>query len=236
MLLANRFQPTFTDVSHLIKNRYNVGYKNGSFIEGMLKQMGFDESNLKVCHAPEGLDEAFSKQRQDGGILAAFDELPYIELLLAQYCDKYTKVGDIYPTGGFGFVFPKGSPLGLEISRTILSVREGKEKMKRIRNAWFGIKRSCSDHNSLGSSYGLTLYSFRYLFVFVGVISLIPLLAYLLSFLHKNKTILTSPNTSIIRKVIKLVGKFNGEDENRLRYYEYHAGIGNKERREVPPP
>ncbi|KAI3955639.1 hypothetical protein MKW92_007280 [Papaver armeniacum] len=176
MLLANRFQPTFSDVNLLINNGYNVGYRNGSFIQGMLKQMGFDESNLKGYGTPEECDEAFSKERQDGGIVAAFDELPYIELLLAQYCDKYTKVGDIYPTGGFGFVFPKGSPLGLDISRTILSVREDKEKMKRIRNAWLESKRSCSDHDSLGSSYGLTLYSFRYLFIVVGVLSLIPYL------------------------------------------------------------
>ncbi|KAI3956252.1 hypothetical protein MKW92_049381 [Papaver armeniacum] len=226
MLLANRFQPTFTDVNHLIKNGYNVGYKSGSFIEGMLKQM--------EC------DEAFSKQRQDGGIVAAFDELPYIELLLAQYCDKYTKVGDIYPTGGFGFVFPKGSPLGLDISRTILSVREDKEKMKRIRHAWFGSKRTCSDHDS--SSYSLTLHSFQYLFIFVGVLSLIPLLADLLNFLYKNQIVLTSPNTSIGQKIVRLVEKFNEEDEKRLRYYEYHAGIGSQgdvgtdtERGEVPP-
>ncbi|KAI3855933.1 hypothetical protein MKX03_027477 [Papaver bracteatum] len=229
MLLANRFQPTFTDINLLIKNSYNVGYKNGSFIEGLLKQMGFDESNMKGYHTPEGLDEAFSKMRHDGGIVAAFDELPYIELLLARYCDKYTKVGDIYPTGGFGFVFPKGSPLGLDISRTILSVREDKEQMKRIRHAWFGNKRSCSDHESLqGSSYSLSLYSFRYLFIVVGVLSLIPLLADLQIFLYKNRTILTSPNTSITQKIIKLVEKFNEEDERRLRYYEYHAGIGSQ--------
>ncbi|KAI3863733.1 hypothetical protein MKW98_031325 [Papaver atlanticum] len=241
MLLASRFQPTFSDVNLLINNGYSVGYRNGSFIQGMLKQMGFDDSNLKGYVTPEECDEAFSKKRQDGGIVAAFDELPYIELLFAQYCDKYTKVGDIYPTGGFGFVFPKGSPLGLDISRTILSIREDKEKMKRIRNAWLESKRSCSDHDSLGSSYGLTLYSFRYLFIVVGVLSLIPLLAYLLIFLYKNRIILTCPNTSTSQKIVRLVEKFNEEDEKRLRYYEYHAGISSQmvagedpERGEVP--
>ncbi|KAI3956253.1 hypothetical protein MKW92_049382 [Papaver armeniacum] len=277
MLLANKFEPTITaDVNHLIKNRYNVGYKNGSFIEGMLKQMGFHQSNLKGYHTPEGLDEAFSKSRQDGGIVAAFDELPYIELLLSIYCNKYTKVGDVYPTGGFGFVsnlrisfipcllvvvlqssctkiyylcmslqvFPKGSPLGLDISRTILRVREDKEKMKRIRHAWFGSKQSCSDHDSLGSSNSLTLHSFRYLFIVVGFLSLFPFLVYLLTFLCNNRTILTSTDISIAQKIVKLVTKFNEEDEMRLRYYEYHAGIGpignqrdvgeEMERREVP--
>ncbi|KAI3961068.1 hypothetical protein MKW92_028912 [Papaver armeniacum] len=278
MLLANKFEPTITaDVNHLIKNRYNVGYKNGSFIEGMLKQMGFHQSNLNGYHTPEGLDEAFSKSRQDGGIVAAFDELPYIELLLSIYCNKYTKVGDVYPTGGFGFVsnlrisfipcllvvvvlqssctkiyylcmtlqvFPKGSPLGLDISRTILRVREDKEKMKRIRHAWFGSKQSCSDHDSLGSSNSLTLHSFRYLFIVVGFLSLFPFLVYLLTFLCNNRTILTSTDTSIAQKIVKLVTKFNEEDEMRLRYYEYHAGIGpignqrdvveEMERREVP--
>ncbi|KAI3870039.1 hypothetical protein MKW92_011823 [Papaver armeniacum] len=214
MLLANRFQPTFSDVNLLINNGYNVGYRNGSFIQGMLKQMGFDESNLKGYGTPEECDEAFSKERQDGGIVAAFDELPYIELLLSQYCDKYTKVGDIYPTGGFGF--------------DNLKCREDKEKMKRIRNAWLESKRSCSDHDSLGSSYGLTLYSFRYLFVFVGVLSLIPLLAHLLIFLYKNQIILICPNTSISQKLVRLVEKFNEEDDKRLRYYEYHAGIGSQ--------
>ncbi|OVA19061.1 Ionotropic glutamate receptor [Macleaya cordata] len=98
MLTVYRLEPTVTDVHELIKNQDNVGYLEGSFVFGMLQRMGFDESNLKPYKSPEDFDEAFSKLRKDDRIVAASDEVPYINLLLARYCDKYTMVGSKYKT------------------------------------------------------------------------------------------------------------------------------------------
>ncbi|XP_026408762.1 glutamate receptor 2.9-like isoform X2 [Papaver somniferum] len=120
MLTIQRSDPTYTDAIELRDRRYNVGYQEGSFVFGILKGMGFHESNLIIFKSPKDFDDAFS----NGTIVAAFEELPYIELLLAEYCSKYMTVGEIYQYDGLGFVFPKGSPLGPDISRKILSIRE----------------------------------------------------------------------------------------------------------------
>ncbi|XP_026411143.1 glutamate receptor 2.9-like [Papaver somniferum] len=100
MLTIQRSDPTYTDVNELKDGRYNVGYQEGSFVFGMLKQMDFHESNLIIFKSPKEFDDAFS----NGTIVAAFEELPYIELLLAEYCGKYMMVGEIHQNDGLGFV------------------------------------------------------------------------------------------------------------------------------------
>ena len=117
MLTVQRLQPTFVDVKEIKKNGYFVGYQknpfNGyfvgyqknSFVKGILiKQLGFHESKLKPYETHEEYHEALSNGTHYGGVAAIFDEIPYLKLFLAKYCSKYTMVGPIYKTDGFGFV------------------------------------------------------------------------------------------------------------------------------------
>lgn len=104
MLTVQQLQPTITDVKELLKTGESVGYLEGSFVLGFLKQMKFKESNLKHYSSVEECNELLSKGSQNGGIAAAIDEIPYIKLLQTKYCDKYTMVGPTYKTAGFGFV------------------------------------------------------------------------------------------------------------------------------------
>ncbi|KAJ6329873.1 hypothetical protein OIU76_008656 [Salix suchowensis] len=108
----------------------------GSFVRGLLLDLGFKESKLMVYGSPEECHHLFSKGSGNGGIAAAFDELAFIKLILSRYCSKYTMIDLKFKTGGLGFVFPKGSPLVPHISRAILNVTEG-DKMEQIENAWF---------------------------------------------------------------------------------------------------
>ena len=86
-------------------NNENVGHLDGSFIRGiLLKHLGFRESQIKIYESPEQCDELFSKKKADGGIAAAIDEFPYMNMFLAKYCSKYTMVEPNFKTGGFGFV------------------------------------------------------------------------------------------------------------------------------------
>ncbi|KAF2302826.1 hypothetical protein GH714_008572 [Hevea brasiliensis] len=110
LLTVQQLLPTVTDVNQLIKNGLYVGYLEGSFVLGLLKSLGFDESKLKVYSSTDECDELFSKGSGNGGIAAAFDEVPYMKLFLAQYCSKYTMIEPTFKTAGFGFAFPKGSP------------------------------------------------------------------------------------------------------------------------------
>jgi ionotropic glutamate receptor len=105
MLTVQRLQPAFIDVKEIKKNGYFVGYQKDTFVKGLLtKQLNFDETKLKAYTSPEEYNEALSNGSHNGGVAAIFDEIPYIKLLLAKYCSKYTMVGPTYRTGGFGFV------------------------------------------------------------------------------------------------------------------------------------
>ncbi|KAI3904202.1 hypothetical protein MKX01_030695 [Papaver californicum] len=221
MLTIRRLEPTFTDVRELIKYQHNVGYQEGSFVKGKLKELGFHESNLKVYQSPEDFDEAFSIGEDNGGIVAAFEELPYIELLRARFCEKYMTVGDIDQNDGLAFVFPKGSPLGPDISRKILSIRED-GKNKKIKQAWFGSKTTCPDKNSLSSSGSLKMESFYVLFTITAGVVVFVMFIFSAIFLWETQNIWLDVNTSVGRKAVRLCQEFNREDKNRLiNYFDY---------------
>ena len=104
MLTVQELRPTITDVNELIRSKQTVGCHNGSIVFELLKSMNFDESRLLAYNMPEEMDELFRKGSGNGGIAAAFDELPYMKLFLAKYCSKYIMAGPTYKTNGFGFV------------------------------------------------------------------------------------------------------------------------------------
>ncbi|MCL7043376.1 hypothetical protein MKW94_018083 [Papaver nudicaule] len=223
MLTIKRLDPTYTDVKELIRYGYNVGYQEGSFVLDQLKGLGFDESNLKTYNTPEEFDELFSKGLVEDGIVAAFEELPYIELILAKYCDKYMMVGEIYQNEGWSFVFPKGSPLGPDISRQILKLREN-GATKRIKQGFIRStsKITCQENNTLGSSTSLKLESFWVLFRITGGSVLFAILVFLVMFLWENVQILADSNTTVLQKFVNLLNEFNKYDEKRLiTYFEY---------------
>ncbi|KAI3828935.1 hypothetical protein L1987_03047 [Smallanthus sonchifolius] len=47
MLTVQQLQPDFTDIHDLIRQGDNVGYREGSFVAQMLKDMGFEDAKLK---------------------------------------------------------------------------------------------------------------------------------------------------------------------------------------------
>ncbi|KAJ6373296.1 hypothetical protein OIU76_027603 [Salix suchowensis] len=126
------------DVNELVNKGEYVGYQKGSFVLGTLLGMGFDKSKLIVYNSPEECYELFSKGSGNGGIAAAFDEIPYIRLLMPKYRSKYT-------------VFPKGSPDVSNISREILNMIEG-DKMKDLQEKWFGDQTSPDSGTSVSSN------------------------------------------------------------------------------------
>ncbi|XP_043710262.1 glutamate receptor 2.7-like [Telopea speciosissima] len=212
MLTVQQLQPTVTDVKELIRNGAYVGYKQDSFVFEMLKQMRFNESKIRTYASLEELDEALSKGSDNGGIAAAFDEIPYMKLFLSKYCDKYTMVGPTYKADGFGFAFPKGSPLASDVSRAVLNVTEG-VKMSRIEQAWFG-QHNCPDLSTKVSSSSLTLDSFGGLFIITGAASLLALFIFLLIFFRNYENIIRrdDPNTFKLKRIVEMAKKYDEMD------------------------
>ncbi|XP_061963598.1 glutamate receptor 2.8-like [Populus nigra] len=195
LLTVEQLQPTVTDVSELIKKGEYVGYQKGSFVLGLLLDLGFDKSKLMVYNSAEECHHLFSKGSGNGGIAAAFDELAFIKLILSRYCSKYTMIDPKFKTGGFGFVFPKGSPLVPDISRAILNVTEGDE-MKQIEGAWFGKKSTCPDSSPSISSNSLSLKSFWGLFLIAGLAALLALIIFVVMFVYRERNVLRSSDST----------------------------------------
>ncbi|XP_044462895.1 glutamate receptor 2.8-like [Mangifera indica] len=187
LLTVQRLQPTVSDVAELIKRGLNVGYPKGSFVLGIVKQLGFKDENLLVYNSIEECDALFQNGTANGSIAAAFEEVPYIKVLLGKYCSKYSMVDRTFKTAGFGFAFPLGSPLVPDVSRAILNVTEG-EKMKKIEDAWFK-KYSCPDPSIVVSSR-LGLNSFWGLFLIAGIASILTLIISMAIFLHEHREVL----------------------------------------------
>ena len=104
MLTVQQLQPTVTDVRELLKSGEYVGYHRGSYVKGLLEELGFDRSKIKPYNSPEDFHNALSRGSNNGGIAALVHEVPYIKLFLANHCKGYTMVGSIYRAAGFGYV------------------------------------------------------------------------------------------------------------------------------------
>ncbi|KAG6674787.1 hypothetical protein I3842_15G062600 [Carya illinoinensis] len=215
LLTVQQLQPTVTDVNQLIKNGEKVGYQEGSFVLGILKEMNFKDFQLKQYNSTDECHELLSKGSANGGIAAAFDEVPYMKLFLGKYCSKYTMVSSVYKTDGFGFVFPMGSPLVADISRQILNVTEG-EIMKEIERAWLEENTNCPDPNTPSSSPSLSIASFWGLFLIAGVASLLALIFSISMFLYKERQQLFIPSDpeddSIWRRILHMFRMFDKKD------------------------
>ncbi|WJX35443.1 hypothetical protein P8452_23433 [Trifolium repens] len=219
LLTVEKLWPSITDVNQLLKNNMNVGYLKGSYVYGILKNLGFSDSQLIAYESPKECHELFIQRSVNGGIDAAFDEVPYVQNFLQKYScstSKYVMVEPRFKTGGFGYAFPKGSPLVADISRAILNVTQG-GRMRTIENAWLK-EPSCLDSNTkISSNNHLGLESFWGLFLIAGIASLLALLIFLVNFLYQHKHIWLHNNLSISlwQRICVLVRIFDQRDLNR---------------------
>ncbi|XP_071741992.1 glutamate receptor 2.8-like [Rutidosis leptorrhynchoides] len=207
MLTVHQLQPTNTDILEIMRNGESVGYQDGSFVVDMLKKMGFKDAQLKNYSTFEQYDEALQNGSLNGGVSAIMDELPYIRIFLGKYCTKYTMTGPTYKTAGFGFAFPKGSPLVHDVSRAVLQVTE--EQMTNISKLWFGDSAGCDQSNGATiTSDRLTLDSFKGLFLIAGLSSISALIIFVFMFLYQNRTVLVS-EVPISEKLAAIATSFN---------------------------
>ncbi|KAI9191868.1 hypothetical protein LWI28_014747 [Acer negundo] len=225
-LTVQQLKPTITDVHELIKRGENVGYQEGSFVSGILKQLRFNENKLIVYNSPEECDELFIKGSAKGGIAAAFDEVPFMRLFIGQYCSKYTMTEPTFKTAGFGFVFPLHSPLVPDVSRAILNVTESK-KMKEIEDAYFKKLASCPESSTLVSSNSLGLNSFWGLFLIAGIAAILALIIFMAIFIHEHWNVLkkSDPRTSIRTRIRVLSRIFISRDLSAHTFKD-KSGIG----------
>ncbi|CAK9329798.1 unnamed protein product [Citrullus colocynthis] len=162
---------------------YSVGFLNGSFVEDyLINQFGFSESQLKSCGSPVEYKEALDKGTSSGGVAAIFDEIPYIKVFLQKYPSGFRMVGTIYKTDGFGFAFPKGSPLVPYFPRAILNVTEYRDKMSKTEQKYFLNQDQDTIPIPDSSDSRLDVRRFGGLFIITAVTNLLALIIYLIQF------------------------------------------------------
>ncbi|KAI3986916.1 hypothetical protein MKX01_014617 [Papaver californicum] len=233
-------------VSDLRNGGEYIGYQSGSYVKNVLKKLGFDESKLRAYNDEQDYAEALSRGSQKGGVAAIFDEIPYLRLFLSKYCDRYAITGPTYNTNGFGFVFRKGSLLVGDVSKAITEA-DGVDRLSEINLHWFRNKTSCQEPGSTTPLTGLTIDSFRGLFLMSVFTSCFALFIYFYLFLRDNTDIWKNPagsdeNNSIKQRLVNLAIRFyqqagnpisnnvisaaNFEDEERRRVMDEASGYG----------
>ncbi|GLT27205.1 hypothetical protein SLA2020_022220 [Shorea laevis] len=211
LLTVQQLQPTVTDINELLRNGENVGYPDRYFIEEIVQRLTFDRSKMKKFTSLEVLDELFT----NGSIAAAIIEIPYMNLFRTNksHCNKYTTLTEpTFRTDGFGFVFPRGSPLVADVSRAILNVTES-FRIEDIENAWKK-QTNCPDSSTLDSPNSLNLGSFWGLFLIAGVIGVLALAYSAAEFLYEQRDVLRKcdPKISTWNRILQVLRNFDQRD------------------------
>uniref|UniRef100_A0A251SZD0 Glutamate receptor n=1 Tax=Helianthus annuus TaxID=4232 RepID=A0A251SZD0_HELAN len=209
MLTVQKLRPTYTDINEIKRNGESIGYQDGSFVRDKLIRMGFNDTQLKGYRTFEQYHDALKNGSQNGGVSAIMEELPYIRVFVAKYCNMYTMTGPIHKTAGFGFAFPKGSPLVHDVSKAILQVTE--KQMMNITNHWFKEDANC-DQQQKGpqmKTEGFGLDSFKGVFLIAGLSSTSALLIFASRFLYQNREMLVSQDHSVSQKLLGIAKSFD---------------------------
>lgn len=162
-----------------------IGYQVGSFVKHyLIEAVGISESRLKALGSPEEYAEALQKGPEKGGVAAVVEERPYVELFLASQC-KFRIIGQEFTRSGWGFAFPRDSPLATDLSTAILTLSENGD-LQRIHDKWLTTSTCSSDTTELDSDR-LHLKSFVGLYLLCGIACLIAILFHFMRIFHKYK-------------------------------------------------
>ncbi|CAA7024380.1 unnamed protein product [Microthlaspi erraticum] len=160
-----------------------IGYQVGSFAERYLRdELNISETRLRPLGSPEAYARALKDGPKKGGVAAIVDERPYVELFLSSNC-AYRIVGQEFTKSGWGFAFPRDSPLAIDLSTAILELAENGD-LQRIHDKWL-MKNACTLENAELESDRLHLKSFWGLFLICGVACVLALFLYFVQIIRQ---------------------------------------------------
>ncbi|XP_029124982.1 glutamate receptor 2.8 [Cajanus cajan] len=175
MLTVERFEPTIDSIQQLKNNNAMVGYDRGSYLKRYLQDvLGINAENIKQFDSQESYADALRNKE----IAAAFLDIPEAKIFLAKNCKGFVQAGPTYKIGGYGFVFPKGSPLLHGVNQALLDISE----IGTLRNLENNMLASeeCKDIIEPGEdTTSLSPTSFMVLFILTGGTSTTALLIYI---------------------------------------------------------
>ncbi|KAK1433213.1 hypothetical protein QVD17_10122 [Tagetes erecta] len=177
ILTVQQLSSPISGIDSLILTNERIGFQVGSFAENyMIEELNIPKSRL----VPIGSPQEYAEKLGAGIVAAIVDERPYIDLFLSKNC-RFQVVGEEFTVSGWGFAFPRDSPLAVDMSTAILKLSENGE-LKKIHDNWLKNK-SCSPLNS--DSDQLQLEGFSGLFLIFGIACALALLIYFYKMLHE---------------------------------------------------
>ncbi|KAA8531059.1 hypothetical protein F0562_005768 [Nyssa sinensis] len=172
MLTVQQLSSPIKGIESLITTNEPIGFQIGSFAENYLKEeLDIAKSRLIALGSPEQYADALER----GTVAAVVDERPYVDLFLSKYC-KFSIIGQEFTKNGWGFAFPRDSPLAIDMSTAILTLSENGD-LQKIHDKWL-TRKACSSQSSQLESDQLQLKSFWGLFLICGIACFLALLIY----------------------------------------------------------
>ncbi|OVA00643.1 Ionotropic glutamate receptor [Macleaya cordata] len=179
ILTVQQLSSSIKGIESLISSTDPIGFQVGSFAENyLIEELNIAKSRLVALGSPEAYAEALER----GTVAAVVDERPYIELFLSSQC-TFSVVGQEFTKSGWGFAFPRDSPLSVDMSTAILTLSENGD-LQRIHDKWLS-RSACSSQSTEIESDRLQLKSFWGLFLICGIACFLALLIYFVLMLRQ---------------------------------------------------
>lgn len=164
-------------IDSLISGNERIGYQVGSFAEAYLLKLGIAQSRLVALGTPKEYAGALLRGSKNGGVAAVVDERPYFDLFISDNCE-FEVVGGEFTKGGWGFAFPRGSPLPADLTTAMLTMSVNGE-LQQIYDKWLTVGDCKAERTGLNTSV-LHLRGYTGLFKVWGIITAIAVLVYFL--------------------------------------------------------
>ncbi|MQL97355.1 hypothetical protein Taro_030044 [Colocasia esculenta] len=183
ILTVQQLSSSIKGIDSLVSSNDPIGYQVGSFAKDyLIEQLGVSSSRLKALGSPEEYARELDLGPDNGGVAAVVDERPYVDLFLSTQC-RFSTVGSEFTKSGWGFAFPRDSPLAIDLSTAILTLSENGD-LQRIHDKWL-TRTACISETDEIEAQRLHLSSFWGLFLICGVASFLALLIYFIVMLRQ---------------------------------------------------
>ncbi|KAK0604337.1 hypothetical protein LWI29_014664 [Acer saccharum] len=176
ILTVQQLSSPIKGIDSLKSSNDPIGYQHGSFVRNyLIDELNIDESRLVPFNSPAEFAKALKDGPHKGGVAAVVDERAYIELFLSTRCE-FSIVGKEFTKNGWGFAFPRDSPLVEDMSTAILKLSENGD-LQRIHDKWL-LRSACTLQGAKLEVDRLQLRSFWGLFILCGLACLAALFIY----------------------------------------------------------
>ncbi|KAI4314662.1 hypothetical protein L6164_027550 [Bauhinia variegata] len=225
MLTVEQLSSSVKGIESLATSNDRIGYLSGSFAENYLtEELNIHKSRLVPLNSPSEYEKALKDGPINGGVAAIIDERAYMELFLSTRCE-FGIVGQEFTKMGWGFAFPRDSPLAIDMSTAILKLSENGD-LQRIHDKW--LKRSACIAGGAKQDR-LELKSFWGLFLLSGIACVIALLCYFIRMVYRFSRCPTgnldcSSRSARLRSFFSFVNEKEEEDKDRPKKRKKERG------------